>query len=168
MDGWVLATADLHVRVASASPLATVTRPDGTVLSAELSAPTFVPEEECGAKGGAGGAITGGCLRAWRSLQDGEDLFGGGVQLYSGEHPFSEACGHMPCYVDCTVHTLHHCLAPCIYTTALHRPSATGEPSVSANECHRGGGRVVAYGGTPLLFHKRLRLPGQHPRVHVL
>ena len=80
--GWTLATADLHVHVSRTSPTANITRPDGTVLSQERSPPAAVDEAACGDS--AGGFIPGGCLRASRSLQDQEEMFGGGVQLYSG------------------------------------------------------------------------------------
>ncbi len=82
--GWTLATAEVHVHVSSAVPTADVTRPDGTILSQERAPPARVPEAECGDAHSNGGFIHGGCLRATRSLQDQEELFGGGVQLYSG------------------------------------------------------------------------------------
>jgi alpha-glucosidase (family GH31 glycosyl hydrolase) len=80
--GWTLATAELRVHVSSSAATADVARADGTMLSQEHAPPAALPEAQCGVKGG--GFIAGGCLRASRSLQGEEEMFGGGVQLYSG------------------------------------------------------------------------------------
>jgi hypothetical protein len=76
------------VSVSRASPVYNITRADGTLLSAQLTPPHVVNASECGE--GLGGPVTGGewcpdcCLRAARSLLPSEEVFGGGVQLYSG------------------------------------------------------------------------------------
>jgi hypothetical protein len=87
--GWRLSTPELQVLVAPDAPLTQLLGHDGTVLSSELAPPTRLPEAQCGntvsgSGQGSGGRIPGGCLRASRSLQQGEEMFGGGVQLYSG------------------------------------------------------------------------------------
>ena len=85
-----LSTADLILTVSKASPLANVTRKaDGLLLSAEQRVPVRASGSACG-DASAGGPMNGGrwpscdacCLRSTRSLQPGEEFFGGGVQMY--------------------------------------------------------------------------------------
>lgn len=92
-SGWTVSQSGadgLVAVVSSSSPTYNITRIDGTLLSAQLAPPTRVNSSKCGAA--LGGPITGGmwpdcpdcCLRATRSLLPGEQVFGGGVQLYAG------------------------------------------------------------------------------------
>ena len=89
--GWHLAAGIAAVDVSSAEPTANISRGD-TLLSVELAAPVLITDPNgCGTVNN-GGPMRGGrwpdcpncCLRARRSLQAGEELFGGGVQLSSG------------------------------------------------------------------------------------
>jgi alpha-glucosidase (family GH31 glycosyl hydrolase) len=80
----LLATAASMLNVSKAAPTAELLRPNGTLLSAEPQAVSREPESQCG--NGHGGPIRGGCLRAWRSLQPGEGIYGFGVQSYAVNH----------------------------------------------------------------------------------
>jgi len=80
----LLATAASVLNVSKAAPTAQLLRPDGALLSAEPQAVSREPESQCG--NGHGGPIRGGCLRAWRSIQPGEGLYGFGVQSYAVDH----------------------------------------------------------------------------------
>jgi alpha-glucosidase (family GH31 glycosyl hydrolase) len=83
--------------VSKSAPLTNVSRAsDGALLSAETAPPVRASGAACGDaahggpmagwRGGGDAPCPGGdcCLRATRSLQPGEEWFGGGVQLYSG------------------------------------------------------------------------------------
>ena len=88
--GWRLTAGNAVVDVDGTAPLANISRGE-TLLSAELAAPLLVTDPKgCGTAGE--GRMAGGrwpdcptcCLRARRSVQAGEEIFGGGVQLSSG------------------------------------------------------------------------------------
>ncbi len=79
----LLTTPSLVVNVSKTQATASVLRAsDGTVLSHDLAPPSIQPESQCG--NGHGGPIAGGCVRASRSLQYNEKVWGYGMQFASG------------------------------------------------------------------------------------
>ena len=83
-DYALLSTRASVLNVSKAAPTAQLLRPDGTLLSAEPQPVSREVESQCG--NGHGGPIRGGCLRAWRSIQPGEGLYGFGVQSFAVDH----------------------------------------------------------------------------------
>lgn len=80
----LLSTPSCIVNVSKIKPLAQLLSPKGDLLSGEPQPVSGEPESQCG--NGHGGPIAGGCLRAWRSIQFGERIFGFGMQSFSVDH----------------------------------------------------------------------------------
>ena len=80
----VLASVRAVLTVSKVAPTASLSSPDGRILSSELAPLKREPESQCGA--GHGGPIAGGCWRATRSLQAGEQIYGFGLQRFSANH----------------------------------------------------------------------------------
>lgn len=82
---WLLTINNTAVVVGKSTPITNFSRVDGAPLSSEVQPVSAEPESQCGG-GGHGGPIVGGCLRAWRSLQANERIYGFGVQFTGVDH----------------------------------------------------------------------------------
>jgi alpha-D-xyloside xylohydrolase len=95
-EDFILATNLSIVFVSKSSALATVAAPDGTPLSSELQPVSVEIESQCGE--GHGGPIAGGCLRAWRSIYEDEQVWGFGDQFFgvdqAGTTKFIRTCAN--------------------------------------------------------------------------
>ena len=80
----VLSSARAVLTVSKAAPMAALSSPEGRLLSSELAPLSREPESQCGE--GHGGPIAGGCWRASRSLQSGEQIYGFGLQRFATNH----------------------------------------------------------------------------------
>ena len=78
---FLLATETCTLNVSKRDPVTQLLSPDGSLLSGEAQPVSREPASQCGE--GHGGPITPGCLRAWRTLQYGESIFGFGMQSFS-------------------------------------------------------------------------------------
>jgi hypothetical protein len=80
----LLFTSCSTLNISKAVPTTQLLSPSGSLLSAEPQPVSAEPELQCG--NGHGGPIAGGCLRAWRSIQEGEGIFGFGMQSFAVDH----------------------------------------------------------------------------------
>ena len=95
-DHYVLTATNSVILVNKSVAVTTITRPDGTVVSQETQAVTPEIPSQCG--NGHGGPIPTGCLRAWRTLEYQEQIYGFGDQFtnlnHAGTTKFIRTCAN--------------------------------------------------------------------------